>query len=237
MAEVYSLTATPRDGAGKGSARAARRDGKVPAVIYGNKEEPLTIAVERRALEHELHKPGFFIRLVDVQVDGLTHRVLPRDVQFHPVTDVPLHVDFLRFSRDRKITVAVPVSFENEDDSPGLKRGGVLNVVRYEVEVQATADNLPTTIHANLAGMDIGDSLHASSVTLPEGVEFAITDRDFTIATVAAPTVVAEEAAEEAAEGEGAAAAAGEAPAAEAGGEEESAGDCPVFFRGGVGRA
>lgn len=216
MVEVYNLTAMPRDGRGKGSARATRREGKVPAVIYGNKEDALTVALERRALELELHKPGFFIRLVDIELDGKKHRVLPRDVQLHPVTDVPLHVDFLRFSSDRKIIVAVPVNFENEDDSPGLRRGGVLNVVRHEVEIQATADNLPSSLTADLSGMDIGDSLHASSVTLPEGVEFAITDRDFTIATVAAPTVVAEEAAEEGVEVEA------EVAAEEGGGEEPS---------------
>lgn len=227
MAEVYSLAATPRDGAGKGSARAARRDGKIPAVIYGNKEEPLTINLERRALELELHKPGFFIRLVDLEIDGSKHRVLPRDVQFHPVSDAPLHVDFLRFSRDRKITVAVHVAFENEEESPGLKRGGVLNVVRHEVEINAVADNLPSSLVVDLTGLDIGDSVHASSVPLPEDVTFAITDRDFTIATIAAPTItIEEEEAAAAAEGEeGAEGAEGEAPAEEDGGGEESSGD------------
>ena len=229
MAEVQSLTATPRDRAGKGSARAARRDGQVPAVIYGNKLDPLTISVERRALEQELHKAGFFIRLVDIKVNGEDHRVLPRDVQFHPVTDAPLHVDFLRFSKDRKITVAIPVTFENEEESPGLKRGGVLNVVRFEVEVLCTADNIPQAFTADLTGLEIGDGIHASSITLPEGVEFTISDRDFTIATVAAPTVVAEEAAEEqegeeGEEGEeGAEGAEGEAPAEGAAEEEKPA--------------
>lgn len=226
MAEVYSLAATPRDGAGKGSARAARRDGKIPAVIYGNKEEPLTINLERRTLELELHKPGFFIRLVDLEIDGSKHRVLPRDVQFHPVSDAPLHVDFLRFSRDRKITVAVHVAFENEEESPGLKRGGVLNVVRHEVEINAVADNLPSSLTVDLTGLDIGDSVHASSVPLPEDVTFAITDRDFTIATIAAPTIaLEEEEAAAAAAAEGEEGAEGEAPAEEAGGGEESSGD------------
>lgn len=216
MAEVQTLTASARDRAGKGSARATRRDGQVPAVIYGNKMEPLTISVQRRALEQELHKAGFFIRLIDIKLNGEDHRVLPRDVQFHPVTDAPLHVDFLRFSRDRKITVAIPVNFENEEESPGLKRGGVLNVVRFDVEVQCTADTIPQAFTADLTGLEIGDGIHASNITLPEGAEFTISDRDFTIATIAAPTVVADEAAEEqeGAEGEeGAVPAEGEAPA------------------------
>ena len=202
MADVNSLAATARSQSGKGPARAARRDGLVPAVIYGNKENPVSINVERKALEQQIHVPGFFIRLVDVRLDGETHRVLPRDVQFHPVSDVPLHVDFLRFSTDRKISVAVPVRFQNEEESPGLKRGGVLNIVRHEVEVLCTADNIPQIFDIDLAGFNIGDAVHASMVALPEGVTFAITDRDFTIATVAAPTVVAEEAAAEPEEGE-----------------------------------
>lgn len=211
MAEVHTLAAMPRDRAGKGSARAMRRAGQVPAVIYGNKLDPLTISIERGLLEQELYKPGFFIRLIDVQVNGETHRVLPRDVQFHPVTELPLHVDFLRFSRERRIAVSIPVVFENEEDSPGLKRGGVLNVVRFEVEVECTADNIPQSFTADLAGLDIGDGIHASSIALPEGVEFSISDRDFTIATIAAPTVVAEEAAEEQEAVEGEAEAEGEA--------------------------
>jgi large subunit ribosomal protein L25 len=162
----------------------------------------MAISVERKALERQIHVPGFFIRLVDVSLDGETHRVLPRDVQFHPVSDVPLHVDFLRFSADRKITVAVPVHFNNEEESPGLKRGGVLNIVRHEVEVLCTADNIPQIFEIDLTGFDIGDAVHASMVALPEGVTFTITDRDFTIATVAAPTVIAEEAAAEGEEGE-----------------------------------
>ncbi len=200
MADVNSLAASARDLTGKGPARAARRDGLVPGIIYGNKLEPVMVTVDRRALETELQSPGFFIRLVNVKLDGEDHRVLPRDVQYHPVTDVPLHVDFLRFSADRTITVAIPVQFENEEESPGLKRGGVLNIVRHEIEVNCTADNIPQIFTIDLEGYEIGDSIHASSITLPETVTFAIADRDFTIATVAAPTVVAEEAAAEAAE-------------------------------------
>ena len=208
MAVVETVPASPRDGVGKGSARQARRDGQVPAVIYGNKEEPVLLTLERRVLIKELDNPQFFIQLVDVEVGGAKHRVLPRDVQFHPVSDTPMHVDFLRFDPKRKISANVPVVFEGEDESPGLKSGGVLNIVRYEVEVLCTADNIPPELILQLAGLDVGDSMHASAVTLPTGVEFAITDRDFTIATIAAPTIAVEPAAgeegEEGEEGEGA---------------------------------
>jgi len=205
MAVVETVPASPRDGVGKGSARQARRDGQVPAVIYGNKEEPVLLTLERRVLIKELDNPQFFIQLVDVEVGGTKHRVLPRDVQFHPVSDTPMHVDFLRFDPKRKISANVPVVFEGEDESPGLKSGGVLNIVRYEVEVLCTADNIPPEIILQLAGLDVGDSMHASAVTLPTGVEFAITDRDFTIATIAAPTIAVEPAVgEESEEDEGA---------------------------------
>jgi len=193
MAEVETVPASPREAAGKGSARQARRDGQVPAVIYGNKEEPITLTLERRLLVRELTNPQFFIQLIDIEIDGTKHRVLPRDVQFHPVSDAPMHVDFLRFDPKRKIAANVPVVFEGEEDSPGLKQGGVLNVVRYEVEVFCTADNIPPELILQLAGLEVGDSVHASSVTLPDGVEFVISDRDFTIATIAAPTVVVDE--------------------------------------------
>jgi large subunit ribosomal protein L25 len=201
MADITTLAGSPRDLAGKGPARAARKAGNVPGVIYGNKLDPVMLAVERRALEQLLQAPGFFTRLLDVKIDGEDHRVLPRDVQFHPVSDAPLHVDFLRFSADHRITVMVPVNFVNGEESPGLKRGGVLNIVRHQLEVQCTADNIPEVFEISLEGCDIGDSIHASIVGLPDGVEFVISDRDFTIATVAAPTVVAEEATAEAAEG------------------------------------
>jgi large subunit ribosomal protein L25 len=193
MAEVETIAAASRDRAGKGTARAARRAGQIPAVIYGNKEEPLLITVDRTRLEQELGKRGFFIRLLDIEVDGATHRVLPRDTQYHPVTDRPLHVDFLRYSADRKLTVEIPVHFMNEEESPGLKSGGVLNVVRHTIEVLCVADAIPEAFEINLSGLEVGDSIHASTLTLTNGVELTITDRDFTIATIAAPTVMAVE--------------------------------------------
>jgi len=217
MAEIVTLAVAPRDRAGKGTARAARRDGQIPAVIYGNNEAPLMVTVDRKTVELQLQKPGFFIHLVDLKLDGKTHRVLPRDAQYDPVTDKPLHVDFLRYSADRRITFEVPVHFVREAESPGLKRGGVLNVVRHSVQVSCTADRIPEFFELDLTGLEIGDSIHASRLSLPEGVRFTITDRDFTIASVGAPTIMRaeEEAAAKPAEGaEGAEAAEGAAPGA-----------------------
>ena len=191
MADIQTIAAASRDRGGKGTARAARRAGKVPAVIYGNDEEPILITIDRIKLEQEINKSGFLIRLLDVEVDDKKHRVLPRDTQFHPVTDRPMHVDFLRYSAKRKLTVEVPVHFLNEDNSPGLKNGGVINIVRHAIEVSCVADSIPESFEIDLAGLEIGDSIHASALILSEGVELTITDRDFTIATIAAPTVMA----------------------------------------------
>ena len=193
MADIQTIAAASRDRGGKGTARAARRAGKVPAVIYGNNEEPILITVDRVKLEQEISKSGFLIRLLDVEVDDKKHRGLPRDTQFHPVTDRPMHVDFLRYSAARKLTVEVPVRFLNEDDSPGLKTGGVINIVRHAIEVSCVAESIPESFEIDLAGLEIGDSIHASALILSEGVELTITDRDFTIATIAAPTVMAVE--------------------------------------------
>ncbi len=200
MAEYITIEALARERVGKGTARAARRAGQVPAIIYGNKETPLSLTIDRKALERELYRPGFFTRLMDVKLNGDMHRVLPRDLQLHPVTDAPIHVDFLRYSADRKITVEVPVTFLNEEECPGLKVGGVLNVVRHTVEVLCTADRIPEGFTLDLTGLEIGDSLHASAIVLPGQVEFTVTDRDFTIATIASPTIMVEE--ETTAEGE-----------------------------------
>jgi large subunit ribosomal protein L25 len=201
MSEINKLSAEPRERAGKGAARAARRAGRVPGVIYGAKKDPVLITVDPGDLRQEITGGGFFAKLFDVAVGGDSERVLPRDLQLHPVTDRPIHVDFLRVSRETRLNVMVPVVFLNEEESPGLKRGGVLNVVRYEIELSCQADAIPPQIEIDLTGREIGDSAHISDVTLPEGVEPTITDRDFTIATIAAPSVIREEAAE-AAEGE-----------------------------------
>jgi large subunit ribosomal protein L25 len=184
MSEQLTLSAETRERAGKGASRAMRREGRVPAVVYGNKEEPLAIHIEEKALIKMMSNGHFMNSVVMIDVGGTTARTLPKDVQFHPVTDRPLHVDFLRISEHSRVTVAVPIRFVGEEESRGLKRGGVLNAVRHELELVCDAAEIPDEIEISLAGLDIGDSLHISAVTLPEGVTSAITDRDFTIATI-----------------------------------------------------
>jgi large subunit ribosomal protein L25 len=189
MADVANLAAQSREEAGKGPARALRRDGRVPAVIYGDKKDPRVISIDALDLRRELANSGFYLRLYDVNVSGSAERVLPREVQRHPVTGVPMHVDFLRIAAGATITVNVGVDFINEEKSPGLKAGGVLNVVRYEIELDCPAASIPESIVVDLTGLEIGDGVHISSVTLPADCEPTISDRDFTIATIAAPTV------------------------------------------------
>jgi large subunit ribosomal protein L25 len=202
MAEIATIEAERRTGAGKGPARAARRAGLVPAVVYGDKREPLHISLPARALMRDMSRPGFFARQIDLKVDGKTERVLARDVQLDPVTEAPLHVDFLRVSAETEIRISVPVAFENQEDSPGLKRGGVLNVVRHDIEVECPVAAIPHSFTVDLTGLEIGDSVHISDITLPERVKLTVTDRDFTVATIASPTVIVEEkAAEEVEEG------------------------------------
>jgi len=207
MSDVVELPALARDRAGKGPARAARRAGQVPGVIYGAQKDPSLISVEGRLLNKLLHQGGFFSTLFDVKVNGKAERALARDVQFDPVTDFPVHVDFLRVSATTSVHVEVAVHFLNEDQCPGIREGGVLNVVRHEIELVCRADAIPGHIDIDLTGLEIGEGVHISMVKLPDGVHPAITDRDFTIATIAAPTVVRDEAAaEQAAESEGEAA-------------------------------
>lgn len=202
MNDISNIPAAARERAGKGPARAARRAGQVPAVIYGAKKDPAMINLEERRIVKELHSPGFFARLFDLEVGGKKDRVLARDVQFDPVSDRPIHIDFLRVSAATNVTVSVPVNFLNEEDCPGLTGGGVLNVVRYEIEVNCRADAMPQQIDVDLTGIEVGDGVHISMVTLPDGVEPTITDRDFTIATIAAPVKSLEEEEAEAAEAE-----------------------------------
>ena len=193
MATTQVLAAETRERVGKGTARSARRAGRIPAIIYGNKEPPLSVTIERRSINKALETPGFFTSLIDIDVEGSKHRVLPRDAQIHPVSGVPLHVDFLRFDPNRRITVEVPVTFINEREAPGIVRGGVINIVRHALEVSCTAANIPDDFKIDLTGREIGDSIHANTVSLPDGVDFSISDRDFTIATIAAPTVMTAE--------------------------------------------
>lgn len=188
MSETLTLSAEVRERAGKGASRAIRREGRVPAVIYGNNEQPLGIHVEERVLVKLLNTGHFMNAVVMVETPNGAIRTLPKDVQFHPVTDRPLHVDFLRIGEHSTVTVEVPVRFENEEGSPGLKRGAVLNIVRHELELVVDAAEIPDEVVIDLKGYDVGDSIHISQVRLPAGARSAITDRDFTIATIVAPS-------------------------------------------------
>mgnify|MGYP002778011610 CR=1 FL=1 len=190
MSDQLTLTAETRERAGKGASRALRREGRVPAVVYGGNEEPLAIHVEEKLLVKQLMTGHFMNSVVEISVGGKAVRTLPKDVAFHPVTDRPMHVDFLRLSANSTVHVEVPVQFVNEEKSPGLKRGGVLNIVRHELELVCEADKIPDDIIIDVTGFDVGDSIHISHVTLPAGSKSAITDRDFTIATIVAPSAL-----------------------------------------------
>lgn len=218
MTTVQNLSAELRQRSGKGPARATRRAGRIPGVIYGNKGAPTLISLEPRELDREIHKTGYYTTLFDLKINGTAERVLPRDIHFDPVTDRPVHADFMRVTDQTKVRVHVPVVFKNEGLSPGLKRGGVLNIVRHDVDVYCLAGNIPHELAIDIAGLDIGDSIHISMVKLPQGVKPAIAERDFTIATIAPPTVHTSEEEEKAAAAAAAAAATPEGAAAPAAG-------------------
>jgi large subunit ribosomal protein L25 len=190
MSDQLTLSAETRERAGKGASRDLRRQNRIPAVIYGNKQEPVTIHVEEKALVKLLMTGHFMNSVVELELDGKKEITLPKDVAFHPVSDRPLHVDFLRIDKDAKVEVNVPVVFINEEKSPGLKRGGVLNIVRHELELVCEVNKIPDDIQIDVTGFDVGDSIHISNVTLPAGSESKITDRDFTIATIVAPSAL-----------------------------------------------
>ena len=202
MADTTIINGNLRNSTGKGSARAARRAGRIPAIIFGDKKETISIDIEEKEYKKIMNQSGIFNRLLDLSVDGKSNLVLTRDIQFHPVSENPLHVDFLRIGKGSNINVSVPVSFVNEELSPGLKSGGVLNTVRFELELVCPADIIPEKIEIDLEGLVVGDSIKISSVNLPDGVSSAITDRDFTIATIAAPTVMSDVSTEVTAEAE-----------------------------------
>jgi len=187
MREVSAMKAEARARAGKGLVRSTRSAGRVPGVVYGGKEEPLLISIEEKELVREYHRGAFLSRVYEIDLDGKKHRVLPRDVQLHPVSDRPVHVDLMRISADSRIRIFVPVHFKNHDQSPGIKKGGVLNVVRHEVEFYCPADSIPEQIIVDLAGQEIATSIHIESIALPEGIRPVI-KRNFTVATIAAPT-------------------------------------------------
>ena len=226
MSNTYELKAEARERVGKGSARELRRNGMIPAVIYGDKQPPISIALPYKEVTMKIHDGGFMTTIATIDVDGQKIRVLPKDYQLDPVRDFTMHVDFLRISKNTKVTVDVPVHFVNEEESPGIKRGGVLSIVRHTVEVNCPADSIPESFIADLTGLDLGDGIHISAITIPEEVELTITDRDFTVATIAAPAGLKSEEeeaaeAEEGLEGEGIEGEEAEEAAAEGEGEGE----------------
>ena len=220
MAKENKLSIEIRDSTGKSAVKKIIAAGKIPSVLYGLKEKPLTISINRMTVQKELKAGGFLTKIFSLDMDGKVSLAIPRDVQFHPISDLPVHVDFVRLGADSKVLVDIPTIFINHELSPGLKKGGVLNIVRRTVQINCPANNIPEEIVFDLEGLEIGDAIHISATKLPEGAEPTITDRDFTIGTVAAPTVVKEP--EAAAEGE---AADGEAADGEAAKTEESSED------------
>jgi len=222
MAQTSVLKAELRERVGKGAARYVRRQDKIPGVIYGDKQPPIAISLPLRETTHRLHAGGFLTHLVDIEVNGEKIRAIPKEYQLDPVKDFLTHIDFLRVGENARLKIAVPVHFQGHAESPGLKRGGVLNVVRHAIDMMVPADAIPEFVVVDLTGLEIGDSVHISAIALPEGA-VPVIKRDFTVATVAgaasAIPEVEEGAAEAAAEG-----AAGEAPAEGAEGEAAAAG-------------
>ena len=220
MAKENKLNTEIRVSTGKSAVKKVLASGRIPSVIYGLKQEPQTISIDRMTIQKELKAGGFLTKIFSLDVDGKISLAIPRDVQFHPISDLPIHVDFLRLGADSKVVVDIPTTFINHELSPGLKKGGVLNIVRRTIQLNCPANNIPEEIVFDLEGLEIGDAIHISATKLPEGAEPTITDRDFTIGTVAAPTVVKEP---EAAADD--AAASGEAADGEAAKTEESSED------------
>jgi large subunit ribosomal protein L25 len=194
MPEIISLTAEARPRTGKGAARATRRDGRVPAVIYGGGEEPMQISLEPRELSRAAGRAGFYATLVNLTIDGAVHRTLAREVQYHPVTDTALHVDFMRVAPGGQVRVSVPVTFVNHERSPGLRRGAILNIVHHTIDISCSVDAIPDRITVDLDGLEIGGSIHVEAIAMPPGVRSLLGARDSTIASIAASSAVREEA-------------------------------------------
>ena len=220
MSEQLTLPAEQRERAGKGASRELRRTGRVPAVIYGDKKTPMSVHVDEKTLAKMLSTGHFMNTVVMIDSAGKTHRTLPKDVQFHPVSSRPIHVDFLRIGEHSTVTVSVPVRFDNEEASPGLKRGGVLNIVQHDIELTCDAAEIPDEIHIDLTGLEIGDSIHISNVKLPKGAKPTIDDRDFTVATLVAPSAMKSEESDSATE-------AGDVPTIGEEGDDAEGGDTP----------
>ncbi len=216
---MINIKANKREKSTSGFTNKLRIDGYIPGILYGGKTSNEKISIAKRDLKNIIQSESFLSTVFEIELDGKKEKVLPRDVSYHVTTNEPIHVDLMRIVSGSKIVIEIPVKFKNNSDSPGLKRGGVLNIVRRKVELKCPADNIPEDIIIDLAGTDIGTSIKISSVKLPENIVPTITDRDFVIATVAAPTVIKEP--EKPAETEGAEGAEGEMPAegAEASGD------------------
>jgi large subunit ribosomal protein L25 len=216
MSATLTLAAEPRAKAGKGASRAVRNSGRVPAVLYGDKQAPEIISVSDRDLMKVINTGHFLTSIIELDIAGKKQRALMRDVAQHPVNDRVIHIDFLRVGKDTKVTVSVPVHFKDEAESPGLKRGAVLNMVRHDVELECPADAIPEELVASLKGLDVGTSIHISAFHMPEGVRPVIRDRDFTVATIIAPSGMKSDEGAEATAAAAPAAAAKAAPAAKA---------------------
>ena len=192
MAKETNIEAVVRAGSGKSAVKKVMAEGKIPSILYGLNEKPINIAVDKIFIQKELTSGGFLTKIFNLNIEGKKNLAIPRDIQFHPLSDQPIHVDFLRLSEDSKITLDIPTRFINDELSPGLKRGGVLNVNRRTVQLNCPANNIPEELVFDLTGLEIGDTIRISMVNLDDGVQPTITDRDFTVASVAAPTVVKE---------------------------------------------
>jgi len=190
MAKAITIDATVRERIGKGASRAVRRAGMVPAVIYGDKKDPESVQIPLNEIVRLLNRGGFMSHTYDIQVDKKKTTVLPRDLQLHPVTDVPMHIDFLRLGKGATFSMAIPVKVTGEEESPGLKRGGVINHTRHDIELNVPGDNIPEAIEVSVAELDLGDAIKISDISLPDGVTPTITDRDFTICAIVAPSAL-----------------------------------------------
>ena len=190
MKEIEQIQAERRNKSGTGVSREIRLNKKIPGIIYGDKKDPILISLDEKRLKVQVSDSGFFSRQCEIKLEDENFKVLPKDIQLHPVKESILHIDFLRVGENTTVTLFVPVKFINENECEGLKQGGVLNVVRHEVELKTLVSKIPEFLEANLSGLEIGDSIHISSIELQDGVKPTITDRDFTIATLAPPTVM-----------------------------------------------
>ena len=208
MAQAQALKVEARDGTGKGPAYQARLKGLIPAVVYGGSDKPMNVAVDSRTLERAIEAGHFLTTLFTLDGAGAKIRVIPREVQLDPVSDRPVHVDFMRLAEGATVRLDIPVHFNGQDVSPGLKKGGVLNIVRHSIALICPADSIPNTVEVDVSALDINESIHISTLNLPKGAKPVIKGRDFTVCSIVAPTSVIEE--------QRAAAAAASAPAAEA---------------------